>query len=111
MSITKARCEEIDSLQKSINDKLAWIREKEAELKSVIDIVKDVPDSARDQMSSSASSSSNKKGRGETVGIDESVSQLQGIIENMRRAIREKEQEVAGLEKEKLDLERYKRGN
>jgi hypothetical protein len=52
-----------------------------------------------------------RRAEGETVGIDESVSQLQGIIENMRRAIKEKEQEVAGLEKEKLDLERYKRGN
>uniref|UniRef100_A0A4E9EM94 Uncharacterized protein n=1 Tax=Gibberella zeae TaxID=5518 RepID=A0A4E9EM94_GIBZA len=97
MSITKAR----------INDKLAWIREKEAELKSVIDIIKDAPGSTRDQVSSSASSSSKKKGRGETVGIDESVSQFQGILEKMRRAIKEKEQEVAGLEKENLNLERY----
>ncbi|EXK78005.1 hypothetical protein FOQG_17297 [Fusarium oxysporum f. sp. raphani 54005] len=62
-------------------------------------------------MSGSASSSSRKKGRGETVSIHESVSRYEEMIKNMESSIKLAEEEIETLKKEKRVLEEYERGS
>ncbi|KAF4496338.1 hypothetical protein FAGAP_7508 [Fusarium agapanthi] len=111
MSITNARLEQIRNLETKITSELNWIRTEKEKLKDIIGIVDGISSAMRDQMSGSASSSSKKKGRGETVSIDETATRYQGIIGNMKSAIAEKEQSVEELRKEKEDLEKYETGN
>lgn len=63
------------------------------------------------RVAGSASSSSRKKGRGEIVHIDDTVSKYKEMIQNMRGAIADKKLEIEKLDKEKRELEEYERGS
>jgi hypothetical protein len=110
MSITTKRREEIKDVQKRINDAITWIKNKEAELQTIVDLVSTVPSHAREQMSRSASSSTKKKGKGETVGIDEAVARYERMMAEMRDAIANKKLVLERLEKEKRELKEYEQG-
>ncbi|RSL82354.1 hypothetical protein CEP51_005222 [Fusarium floridanum] len=107
MSVTAARREEINGLEMKINDAITWMQTKQVELQAMVDLVSNVPEHIRDGMSRSASSSTKKKGRGETVDIDETLAKYQRAITEMRNAIAYKQQEVERLKKEKRELEEY----
>ncbi|EXA30520.1 hypothetical protein FOVG_18090 [Fusarium oxysporum f. sp. pisi HDV247] len=111
MSITSARLEQIRIVETKISNEVDWIRREKEKLQEILSIVEGIPSSVRNQMSGSASSSSKKNGRGETVSIDEAVTRYEGIIRDMKNAIEKKEQSVEELKKEKLDLEEYERGS
>ncbi|EXL67385.1 hypothetical protein FOPG_16491 [Fusarium oxysporum f. sp. conglutinans race 2 54008] len=111
MSITSARLEQIRIVETEISNKVDWITTEKKKLENILDTVEGISSSMRDQMSRSASSSSKKKGRGETVSIDEAVTRYKGIIQNMKNAIAEEEQRVEELKKEKVGLENYEIGN
>jgi len=110
MSIIDERLRQIADVEDRIEKKIAWINDKKDELNKKMELVKDVPPDVIDMMSKSASRSSGRRGRGETLDIDESATRDEEIADQLDKGIRKAEKELEELKKEKRGLEDYKEG-
>ncbi|KPM38657.1 hypothetical protein AK830_g7929 [Neonectria ditissima] len=105
LSIIDARRKEIDKIQEKIDEKIALVKTQEEHVQALLDLMRTVPVSSRVQMSHSASSSTKKHGRGETVAIEESVTRYESMVIRMRATIDQEQQEISKLNEEKRSLE------
>ena len=109
-SVTEERRRQIENLENEIETDVKWIDEEKAKLNTTLKMVEDVPETTLDQLSRSASSSTSKRNRGETVEISETRAMYNTVINGLRDAIRGREEKLKRLRTEKRDLESYDRG-
>jgi len=105
-TITEERRKQIADIEARIASEVECIQNKKKELEDTIN----VPESARDQISRGVSSSTKRRGKGETVGKDQTTEMYQRIVEDFEKAIGARERGLDRLRAEKRALESYEQG-
>lgn len=90
----------VEEQRTAIEARKTWIEEKREELEKQNTIVNSVPDDLLSIMSQSASRSTERRGRGDTIEIDESVTGAKAIIDDLDEAIENAKGELEGLEED-----------
>lgn len=108
--ITEERRLQIIAIQSNIESQVEWIQGKQKELKEMLELIQNVSASALGRMSNSASSSTRRRGRGDTSDIQETIETYKQVVKRLEEAIESKVREVDGLRAEKRDLENYEQG-
>ncbi|KAK7431676.1 hypothetical protein QQZ08_001895 [Neonectria magnoliae] len=104
-TITEERRQQIAEIESKIESQVGWIRGKRQELEDILELIRNVSGSALDQMSHSASSSTRKRGKGDTSDMNETIETYKQVVEDLQEAIEAREREIDELRAEKQVLE------
>ncbi|KAK7403395.1 hypothetical protein QQX98_010839 [Neonectria punicea] len=104
-TITEERRQQIAEIESKIESQVEWIQGKQQELEDILELIRNVSGSALDQMSHSASSSTRKRGKGDTSDMNETIETYKQVVEDLQEAIEAREREIDELRAEKQVLE------
>ena len=109
-NVTGARRTQIDAIQKKVEEELSLIQDTKQKLEVTLRLMDNVSETAQAQMSRNASSSTSRRGKGETTDIGHTMDMYKEIVQNTREAIRIREEHIGQLQAEKQSLENFERG-